>query len=272
MSGPRVGITLQALMRSTRLKRKPLLELRGREMIAHQIDRLKTARIPEVLILCTSDSAEDDPLAELGGREGVEVFRGPKEDVLLRLTLAAEQHGLDWVIAPAGDNPLTCAEHVDDLAAHLVRYHLDYADGVGVLPIGLFAKGCRTTALRKACEIKSEDDTEGWMAWFTRTRGIFRTDAGRKMAARSWVIDDGFRLNVQLVLITERVLVENDDSDSLGLFEPGPGVREDTAVCRVDHEVLVAARRSAAVTGSGVVGRSGAPCHEQQTSEHQEDS
>jgi spore coat polysaccharide biosynthesis protein SpsF len=193
MRQKRIGITLQALMRSTRLRRKPMLQLCGREMIAHQIDRLKTAKIPQVLILCTSTSDEDKVLVDLAKREGIEAFTGPKEDVLSRLTMAAEKYDLDYIIAPAGDNPLTCAEHIDILAELLVANDLDYADGVDALPIGMFAKGVKKSALKKACEIKAEEDTEAWMAYFKKTTGLFKVG---KIKALSWVIDKDVRLTV----------------------------------------------------------------------------
>lgn len=189
----KIGITLQVLMRSTRLKNKPILELCGREMIAHQIDRLKNAKIPVIIIICTSASPEDQVLVEIAKREGIEAFTGPKEDVLLRLTMAADKYNLDYIIAIAGDNPLTDAEHIDILAEYMSRNNLDYADGVDVLPIGLSAKGVKTTALKKACEIKGEEDTEAWMNYFVKTEGLFRTG---KIKAQSWVIDKNFRLTV----------------------------------------------------------------------------
>jgi len=193
MKNKKIGITLQALMRSTRLKGKPILELCGREMITHQIDRLKTAKIPEMIILCTSTSPEDRVLVEIAKREGVEGFTGPKEDVLLRLTMAAEKYNLDYIIASAGDNPLTDAEHIDILSEYMVENELDYADGAGVLPIGMFAKGVKTCALKKACEIKAETDTEAWMSYFEQTEGLFKVG---KIKAQSWVVNSDVRLTV----------------------------------------------------------------------------
>jgi len=190
---PRVGITLQALMSSTRLPGKPMRKLKGREMIAHQLDRLKRARIPESIVLCTSSNPEDEVLLEIAEREGVHGFAGPRDDVLLRLTQAADKFGFDYIIAPAGDNPLTDPEHVDVLSETMIEEDYDYADGVYVLPIGLFAKAAKTAALHKACEIKAEEDTEAWMQYFVNTTSLFKTG---KHPVKSWVHDDDYRLTV----------------------------------------------------------------------------
>lgn len=189
----RVGITLQALMKSTRLKHKPILKLCGREMIAHQIDRLKTAKVPSEIVFCTSQDAEDQILVDIAQREGIKTFTGPKEDVLLRLAMAADKYGFDYIVATSGDNPLTDAEHIDDLARLIVEKELDYVDGYQILPIGLFAKAMKVTAIKKVCEIKNVDDSEGLTSWFYRLKSIFKV---AKANAPSWVFDDNYRLTV----------------------------------------------------------------------------
>ena len=193
MNEQKIGITLQALMSSTRLKGKPLRKICGREMIAHQIDRLKLAKIPLSIVLCTSDQPEDEVLLEIAEREKILGFAGPKDDVLLRLALAADKFNFDYIIAPAGDNPLTDHEHIDILASTMIENNFDYADGVEILPIGLFAKAAKKTALHKACEIKNEDDTEAWMQYFTNTKNLFKIG---KHKALPWVFDNNYRLTV----------------------------------------------------------------------------
>ena len=196
MNKPRVGITLQALMSSTRLPQKPMRMICGREMIAHQIDRLKKAQIPLGIVLCTSSQPEDKILLEIAEREGVEAYAGPRDDVLLRLKEAAEKYEYDYIIAPAGDNPLTDPEHIDILAEYMIKNNMDYADGVNILPIGMFAKGIKATAIRKACDIKTEEDTEGWMRYFVGTKGLFKIG---KHEALPWVHDNGYRLTVDTI-------------------------------------------------------------------------
>lgn len=193
MKDVRVGITLQALLRSTRLKRKPLLKLCGREMIAHQIDRLKMAKIPQTIIVCTSTDPEDQELIEVAKREGVEGFTGSKDDLIKRLLMVAEKYNLDYIIATSGDNPLTDPEHIDILAEYIIENDLDYADGIGALPIGTFGKAVKTSALQKAYEIKSVDITEAWMLWFTQTQGLFKTGS---IKGRPWVTNKDLRLTL----------------------------------------------------------------------------
>src|SRR3546814_5883437 len=63
-------------MTSTRLPGKVLLPAAGREMLAHQIDRVRRARTVGTVCIATTGNAADDPVAALAEREGVPVFRG----------------------------------------------------------------------------------------------------------------------------------------------------------------------------------------------------
>jgi len=193
MGKKRVGIAVYGLMSSTRIKKKPIQMLCGREMIAHQIDRLKTAKIPEVIILCTSNLPRDRVLIELAERENIEVFAGPEDDLLARLLQAAEEYGVDYITTSSADNPLTCAEHIDVSIKHIIENDLDYVDGEGVLPIGIYAKVVKISALNLAYQIKDETDTSFYSAYFTKTEGLFRTG---KIKALPWVKNIDYRLTV----------------------------------------------------------------------------
>jgi len=171
MSG-RVGILITGRLKSTRLKLKALKEIQGRAMFSHMVDRLKLAKRPDVIILCTSDLEDDDRLALLAQDEGIEVYRGHPDDVLDRLTGAAKQFDLDTVINCMADNPFTDPEGIDMLVDCHISNGYDYTKTEGI-PLGMFAYALERKALEKVCEIKDDIDTEIWGAYFTET-GCFR--------------------------------------------------------------------------------------------------
>jgi spore coat polysaccharide biosynthesis protein SpsF len=109
--------------------------------------------------------------------------------------MAADKYGFDYIVATSGDNPLTDAEHIDDLARTIVKNDYDYIDGYKVLPIGLFAKAMKVSAIKKVCEIKSVDDSEGLTSWFYRLKSLFKV-AKAKAKAPDGVFDNDFRLTV----------------------------------------------------------------------------
>ena len=165
------AILITARLKSDRLHKKVTLPIHGRPMICHMIDRLKTSKRAEKIILCTSPLKQDDPLAEIAQQERIECFRGHPDDVLLRLTNAAEKFNVDTVLNVTADNPFADAVHLDKLADFHVQNQHDYTRCEG-LPLGAYGWALSYSAMVRACEIKDELDTEVWGGYFTDT-GLF---------------------------------------------------------------------------------------------------
>jgi spore coat polysaccharide biosynthesis protein SpsF len=99
---------LQARMSSTRLPGKVLRPLCGGPMILRQIERVRRSRRIDRLVAACSDDRTDDVLSDVLEGAGVEVFRGPLDDVLGRYAGALEAKGpADHVVRLTGDCPLT---------------------------------------------------------------------------------------------------------------------------------------------------------------------
>ena len=164
----RVATFITARLKSTRLPRKVLLPILGEAMLTHLIRRVRLARRPDGIVLCTSTVAQDDPLVDLAREEGIEVFRGDPDDVLARLTAAAEAFGVDLVASATADCPFVDADHLD----RLVDFHIDqgaeYCNTEG-LPFGAFCYTLSRPAMARACAIKDKTDTEVWGGYFTQT-------------------------------------------------------------------------------------------------------
>src|SRR3546814_18507730 len=106
-------------MTSTRLPGKVLLPAAGREMLAHQIDRVRRARTVGTVCIATTGNAADDPVAALAEREGVPVFRGSEHDVLDRFLRGAELVGAAVAVCLTGHCPLTDPELLEELVGLL---------------------------------------------------------------------------------------------------------------------------------------------------------
>jgi spore coat polysaccharide biosynthesis protein SpsF len=163
-----IAILITARLKSTRLPMKVLRPIMGRPMIGHMLDRLKLAQRPDKIIICTSPLAQDAPLAEIAEQESIDYFRGHPEDVLLRLTQAAEQFDVQTVVSCTADNPFVDPEYIDRLVDFHLQYRYDYSRSEG-LPFGTFAYALSYPAMVHACEIKAEIDTEVWGGYFTET-------------------------------------------------------------------------------------------------------
>jgi spore coat polysaccharide biosynthesis protein SpsF len=167
------AILITARLKSTRLPKKVMKPILGRPMIGHMLDRLRLAQMVDEIILCTSGVPEDDPLAEFAGVEGIACYRGEPDDVLLRLTNAAQIHNLDYVINCTADNPFVDPIYIDRLLNWHLEQRNDYSTSEG-LPLGVYAFALSYPAMVRACQIKDAIDTEVWGGYFTST-GLFKS-------------------------------------------------------------------------------------------------
>lgn len=138
------------------------------------VDNLRRARAVEAILLCTSYLESDDELETFCGREGLPCFRGHPDDVLSRIDEAAKSFQVNLVVSCTADNPLTDPEWIDRLVTFHREKQLDFSRTQG-LPFGCFAYAVTSEALRRACALKQETDSEVWGGYFTET-GLFRCD------------------------------------------------------------------------------------------------
>lgn len=168
----KTAILITARLKSTRLPMKVIKPIHGRPMIVHMLDRLKLAKKPQEIIVCTSTVSQDDPLEKIAQDEGVKCFRGHPDDVLLRLTDAAKSNDVDLIINCTADNPFVDPEYIDYLVDYHTRNNNDFSKIEG-LPWGTFSYAINLSAMEKACSIKDEVDTEVWHGYFMDT-GVFK--------------------------------------------------------------------------------------------------
>lgn len=170
----RTAVFITVRMKSTRLPRKALLDIQGRTAIEHLIDRAKTARLPDLVVLCTSTHPEDEVLVGVAERNRIGAFRGSPDDKLDRYLQAAKKYGVDFIVNVDGDDILCDPELIDRTVEHFRKTNADYIAWSG-LPVGAAPTGIKVEALEKVCQLKAETDTEVWGGYFTDT-GLFRVE------------------------------------------------------------------------------------------------
>jgi spore coat polysaccharide biosynthesis protein SpsF len=106
MAPVRVNAVIQARLSSTRLPGKVLRPLGGRTVLSWVIRAAAATHNVDKVILATSTSPDDDPVAEEATRCGAEVVRGPLDDVLDRFVQAVHEHPCDAVVRLTADCPL----------------------------------------------------------------------------------------------------------------------------------------------------------------------
>ena len=171
----RVFGCIVARMRSNRLPGKALLDIAGMPALAHLLRRVAQMQSLTGFILCTTVDPDDDAIADLGRREGVEVYRGPVLDVLGRMLGAVEGRAADVMLRITGDDILVDPVYADAAVAHHLAHNLEYTD-LKKLPSGteieVFDAALLGDLWRRAHD---RDGTEYLTTYIVENRDQFRT-------------------------------------------------------------------------------------------------
>jgi len=169
----KTAIFLSVRDKATRLPGKVLMEIKGKPIIEHLIDRLKQARVPDMVVMTTSTHPDDSRLVEIAHKNQISVFRGSEDDKLQRYLDAANKYDIGFIAVVDGDDIFCDPVLIDQVIDTFLRTGADYITCEG-LPVGVTPFGVRIEALRKVCSLKDETDTEVWGGYFTET-GLFKT-------------------------------------------------------------------------------------------------
>lgn len=160
-------ITITVRMKSTRLPKKVLLKIKGKRYIDYMIERLKLAKKPSDIVLCTSPLKEDDVLIDVAKEHGIKYYRGHPDDVMLRIYHGAKEYGADVLVSTTGDNAFTDPVIIDDMIKFFERNRADYVYCKD-LPIGIQSYIVRLSTMKDAIDRKDEVDTEIWGGYLNR--------------------------------------------------------------------------------------------------------
>ena len=151
----KIGAVIQARVSSTRLPGKILKELpygSGITVLEQVIRRVKKSQKISDLIVATTTEKEDDELVNIAQREGVEHFRGSKEDVLSRYYIASKKNGLKIIVRITSDCPCIDPDVVDSVVRKHIDSKADYTSNalVRTFPHGLDTEVLNFDTLEKA--------------------------------------------------------------------------------------------------------------------------
>ncbi len=146
---------VQARMGSERLPGKILLDLMGKPMLEHLVERLSAAKTLHQIVLATSDKPADKPVVALAQQLGIGWFAGDEEDVLGRYLGAAEKYGADTVVRVTGDCPLIDPGTIDQAVDEYRQSKADYVSNVieRTYPRGLDTEVFSAAGLRQVAAL-----------------------------------------------------------------------------------------------------------------------
>lgn len=175
----KVVAIIQARMGSTRLPGKVMMEIVGKPMLWHIINRAKHSRLLDKIVIATSTRKEDGVIASLAHECGVGAYLGNDLDVLDRYYRCATEFRAKTIVRITADDPLKDPEVVD----LITRTYLDHQGSVDYVsntikptyPEGLDVEAFSYSALKSAwTTTKDAFDREHVTAHFWRNPDRFR--------------------------------------------------------------------------------------------------
>lgn len=169
------GIFVTVRTGSSRLPRKALAPVTsGKMALEFILERVKTSKIADSIVVCTTDLPEDDIIEAIGLASGARVFRGSVEDKLDRWWRATQEHGVSSFVTADGDDLFCDPGLLDDGLRLLSDGDVDFIEAPDA-PCGAFTYGIKTDALGRVCELKKSSDTEMMWVYFKDTN-LFKVE------------------------------------------------------------------------------------------------
>lgn len=153
MNSTRVVAIIQVRMGSTRLPGKSLVEISGKPLIEHVVDRIKAARTVDEIGIATTHEDGDRVLMDWGIRHGLLSYAGEVNDVLDRYYHAAVRFGADVIVRVTADDPFKDPDVTDRIVRTMLDDPLlDYASNTikPTYPEGLDIEVFRFAALERS--------------------------------------------------------------------------------------------------------------------------
>lgn len=169
----KIGFFITARLKSTRLKKKILLDLEGQSVLGHVIERARQVDGVDDVVVCTSTVAQDRPILDVCKQHGCYYFNGSPDDVLNRLLSAATFFVCDYLLLITADNPLFSFEYAQRLVNEIRRDpEVDYLHVDG-LPIGMDPYIIRRKVFEVIDAIKNDGETEFWPEYI-KDQSVFK--------------------------------------------------------------------------------------------------
>lgn len=154
------AVIITVRMKSTRLKKKVLLEYKNKSILKYLTDRLKY-NFNERIIICTSTHSDDDVLIDFARQENVDYFRGSEDDVLDRYYKTSKSFNIEKCYIVYGDEPFT---DIDTMNKNFEMLDVNEAMWIknDSLPEGTYGYGMTFKGIQYINKHKLSNSLEVW--------------------------------------------------------------------------------------------------------------
>lgn len=143
---------IQARMSSTRLPGKILIDIAGKPLLAHVINRVSKSKLVKNIVLATTSNPADQVLVDFAKKNSIDYFVGSEDDVLDRFYHAAKRFKAEIIVRITPDDPFKDPEVMDKIIEIMLQCDYDYVSNTikPTYPEGLDIEVFNFKALEKA--------------------------------------------------------------------------------------------------------------------------
>ncbi|MDY6933537.1 MAG: glycosyltransferase family protein [Spirochaetota bacterium] len=152
---PHVSAIIQARMQSKRLPGKVMLDLNGKPLLSHIIERSTLIEGVDTVVVATPTEEENLPIIDLAHSMGVRVFTGSMDNVLERYYMANQEYNGDYIIRVTGDNPFIDIEYATMALDIAIESGSDLC-AIPNLPLGVAVEVIKREALEKSYQLSTK--------------------------------------------------------------------------------------------------------------------
>jgi spore coat polysaccharide biosynthesis protein SpsF len=122
----KIVATIEARMTSSRLPGKVMLKVLNKPILSYLVERLKTIKCIDEIILATTTNKTDDVLEIFAKEYNISCFRGSENNVLDRVINAGKKANADIIVEITGDCPIIDPSIVDQTIKIFINNNVHY--------------------------------------------------------------------------------------------------------------------------------------------------
>lgn len=168
---------IQARMGSTRLSGKIMLNILGKPVLWHVVNRVSRAKLIDELIVATTTKTKDDVIERFCKENNISIFRGQEKDVLDRYYQCAKKYNMENIVRITADCPLHDPQIIDLVIERYEGGNYDYITNADPpsYPDGIDVEVFSFLALEKAWNnAKLSSEREHVTPYIRKNKNLFR--------------------------------------------------------------------------------------------------
>jgi len=227
---------IQARMGAERLPGKVLMDIVGRPMLWHIINRVRHSKYINKIIIATTTNKDDDQIENFCKTYNIDFYRGNEDDVLDRYYQAAELWNTDIIVRITSDCPLIDSDVINKVIYSYLKNKNNFKGASNVIrrtyPRGLDTEVISFSTLERVWNDAKKDYQREHVTIYiyehTRQFKLYSVENNKNLAHYRWTVDE--KKDLEFVREIYKLLYREENiflmKDILNLLKIKPHLRE----------------------------------------------